>query len=254
MERVGLAPVGVACQGCGAEPGGRRWWCEDCYEWRRKTQQGKLPYHGPPKPCPYCGGWLPAAAPKHMTCAERACRQRRAQEIRVPRPSPRPWTRWCHECGSAFMADRSNPGARFCSHACDMSNRTARRLPRRSCDECGAEFRPVATVWNARYCSKGCSWAVSQRRRSAWKRGSGMAKDYAFQEIAERDGWTCGLCGEPVDAALMRTSTAERMRPTIDHIVPVSRGGPDIRANVQLAHLSCNASKGNSILVGPLVG
>jgi len=32
--------------------------------------------------------------------------------------------------------------------------------------------------------------------------------------------------------------------PTVDHIVPVSEGGDDTRANVQLAHFVCNSVKG----------
>jgi 5-methylcytosine-specific restriction endonuclease McrA len=32
--------------------------------------------------------------------------------------------------------------------------------------------------------------------------------------------------------------------PTIDHIVPVSEGGDDTRANVQLACFRCNSVKG----------
>jgi len=31
--------------------------------------------------------------------------------------------------------------------------------------------------------------------------------------------------------------------PTIDHIVPLSAGGDDTKANVQLAHFSCNTRK-----------
>jgi 5-methylcytosine-specific restriction endonuclease McrA len=35
------------------------------------------------------------------------------------------------------------------------------------------------------------------------------------------------------------------MGPSLDHIVPVSLGGTHTWANVQLAHLRCNVSKGN---------
>jgi 5-methylcytosine-specific restriction endonuclease McrA len=33
--------------------------------------------------------------------------------------------------------------------------------------------------------------------------------------------------------------------PTLDHIVPISKGGSHIRSNVQLACLECNQAKGN---------
>jgi 5-methylcytosine-specific restriction endonuclease McrA len=38
-------------------------------------------------------------------------------------------------------------------------------------------------------------------------------------------------------------SPTSRMGPTLDHIVPVSRGGAHTAANVQLAHSACNRRK-----------
>jgi 5-methylcytosine-specific restriction endonuclease McrA len=35
------------------------------------------------------------------------------------------------------------------------------------------------------------------------------------------------------------------MRASVDHIVPLSLGGPHTLDNAQLAHLRCNAIKGN---------
>lgn len=34
---------------------------------------------------------------------------------------------------------------------------------------------------------------------------------------------------------------------TIDHVIPKSRGGPDIKQNIKAAHSSCNQLKGNII-------
>lgn len=48
----------------------------------------------------------------------------------------------------------------------------------------------------------------------------------------------CGLCGGPI--ASLEESTQ-------DHVIPVSQGGPDTLANVQLAHRSCNELKGNAL-------
>jgi 5-methylcytosine-specific restriction endonuclease McrA len=42
----------------------------------------------------------------------------------------------------------------------------------------------------------------------------------------------------------MDVNVPEALAPTIDHVVPVSRGGDDIKANVQLAHFRCNSVKG----------
>jgi len=37
------------------------------------------------------------------------------------------------------------------------------------------------------------------------------------------------------------------MGPTIDHVIPIVHGGPDTKANVQLAHRKCNTDKGASL-------
>jgi hypothetical protein len=52
--------------------------------------------------------------------------------------------------------------------------------------------------------------------------------------IFERDGWLCGICGEPV----------RREDATLDHIVPIARGGTHEPSNVRLAHGLCNSRRG----------
>ncbi len=53
----------------------------------------------------------------------------------------------------------------------------------------------------------------------------------------------CGICHQWVDQAL---KWPHPMSPCVDHIVPRSKGGdPYDRRNCRLAHLTCNASRGN---------
>jgi 5-methylcytosine-specific restriction endonuclease McrA len=83
-------------------------------------------------------------------------------------------------------------------------------------------------------------WQAKNRRRRAAKRG-GVSEPYTLLQIAARDRGRCGLCG---DLVLMAAKVPHPKAPTIDHIVPVSDGGDDTRANVQLAHFRCNSVKG----------
>lgn len=63
-------------------------------------------------------------------------------------------------------------------------------------------------------------------------------KIYATQTI-------CGICGNPVDMSL---KAPDPMSKTIDHIIPVSRGGhPSDIDNLQLAHRICNEKKNNKL-------
>ena len=60
-----------------------------------------------------------------------------------------------------------------------------------------------------------------------------------------RDGWICQHCKKRVDK---RFKHPNPMCASLDHIVPLSKGGTHIYANVQLAHLGCNSSKCNNVL------
>lgn len=53
--------------------------------------------------------------------------------------------------------------------------------------------------------------------------------------LIERDGARCQICG--------RTQGADEW--TVDHVLPVSRGGAHTYVNCRLAHRSCNTRRGN---------
>lgn len=59
-------------------------------------------------------------------------------------------------------------------------------------------------------------------------------------EIGERDGWVCHICDGAIDSALAYPDPASK---SIDHIVPLVKGGEHTRANVAITHLVCNIKK-----------
>lgn len=59
-------------------------------------------------------------------------------------------------------------------------------------------------------------------------------------EIYERDGWKCRLCYRKVNPKLRWPHPKSA---SLDHILPIAKGGGHVRTNVHLAHLACNASK-----------
>lgn len=72
-----------------------------------------------------------------------------------------------------------------------------------------------------------------QRRRRAQKRGVYAEKGITLKALILRDEGICGICKETVYD-----------NPTMDHIIPLIKGGTHTWDNVQLAHFYCNASKG----------
>lgn len=80
---------------------------------------------------------------------------------------------------------------------------------------------------------------ANKRTRHALERVSGMLNtDVDYEAL-----WTgmCGICGQTMVRDLPRN---QRLSPTIDHIIPVSKGGAHAAANLQWAHMACNSGKG----------
>ena len=85
---------------------------------------------------------------------------------------------------------------------------------------------------------------VSRKRnqkRRAQKRTS-LTDNFFSREIFERDNWMCKICGEPIFEELKHP---HHFSASIDHIIPLSKGGAHTPENVQAAHLICNIRKGN---------
>lgn len=59
--------------------------------------------------------------------------------------------------------------------------------------------------------------------------------------VFERDAWTCQLCGEAVQPDANPQSD---WYPSLDHIVPKSRGGAHSPENLRTAHRWCNSIRG----------
>lgn len=91
------------------------------------------------------------------------------------------------------------------------------------------------TPWNDRRKNNG-------HVRRARKRNASVGAPVLLAEIAERDGWRCHICRKRVGRKI---AWPHPRSASLDHLVPLSKGGSHDPANVCLAHLGCNNSKGN---------
>ena len=61
-------------------------------------------------------------------------------------------------------------------------------------------------------------------------------------EVFQRDGYVCHLCGDMTNPQAVYPALD---MPTLDHVVPLARGGHHTQANTKTAHLLCNSLKGH---------
>ncbi len=80
----------------------------------------------------------------------------------------------------------------------------------------------------------------SPKRRAVYAKGDSIDALTLFTLY----GWHCFICNEPIDR---ERRTPDWRAATIEHVVPISRGGTHTWDNVVPAHLRCNEMKGDSL-------
>lgn len=83
--------------------------------------------------------------------------------------------------------------------------------------------------------------ADQARRRRALVFGGAVREIVRLAVLLERDGLDCYLCGREM---LVRVDRYHPLRATVDHIVPLSRGGEHSYANARPMCRECNLRKG----------
>lgn len=194
--------------------------CGEVYTWRRKTQK---------------------------FCSRECQRGTNGKPVRnVPRERP------CEHCGKTYRAARTDQ--RFCSRECrtEWRNRalgSPAAVVERTCDYCGSPF--TSTRAHQRFCRRACaSYFYGADHIARAKRYGVPWEQFASFEVFERDGWLCGICGDPVDR---RLTYPDPMSASLDHIKPLSKGGGHLRSNAQCAHWECNVRKSDTVAEAVLV-
>lgn len=94
-----------------------------------------------------------------------------------------------------------------------------------------AEASKRACAWAKANPEKVIEYTHRRRARLAGNGGDGFTKADKELQLRSQKG-LCWWCGKEMDKDV-----------TIDHIVPIKRGGPHDPRNIVLAHRSCNCSK-----------
>lgn len=126
------------------------------------------------------------------------------------------------------------------------------RLQQVECKECGRIF----TSDNSHhvFCSRECR-KRNDNRKTDWrfeKFGTEVIdKNISVAKLYARDKGKCWICGQQCDINDYKEVNGNiicgNKYPSVDHVIPVSKGGAHSWLNVKLAHRICNTVKSNSI-------
>lgn len=156
----------------------------------------------------------------------------------------------CDYCGRYHEQDTS-----FCSYRCSAEwGREEYRLENgivlheHTCRECGCRFdRHARNQGDALYCSSACCGrAAKRRRRHNGKERASTVSVAIRRKVFRRDHYKCCYCNEQVSMVNF-PDVREPHDATVDHIVPVAKGGVDEMWNLVTACCSCNSKKHASI-------
>lgn len=140
------------------------------------------------------------------------------------------------------MRDGLQPNCRDCQRALkrewyEANRNRASELSRRW----EANNRTAALVrvtrWRAQNPDKVRVLAVRNRQIRRARLKNAFVESVDPVAVFERDGWVCGICGEAI----------ARGEQSLDHVIPLARGGEHSYANVQASHLRCNVRKQASV-------
>lgn len=122
-----------------------------------------------------------------------------------------------------------------------------------TCKECGKSgFSSRDKLYCSIKCCDRASSRVGKLRRDGRVLANGKVDwDISIDSIIKRDGNHCYICGEDCDKQDYATRSngafvAGNNYPSIEHVMPISKGGTHTWDNVLLAHRLCNSIKGTS--------
>lgn len=202
---------------------------------------GKKPRTLEPRPCKQCKAvFTPKKNPNAGIFCSRECNfLHKAAKPRLPKIRP------CADCAGSAMPRRKRCLA--CTLRCDLATASPR-----ICLLCAKPFMKKGSAKCARYCTVRCRNRARKKRESAKWRHLEKRRRFLLRsgddinplEVYKRDAWTCQMCNKRV---LMDKSAPHPRSPTMDHIIPLSRGGTHIWSNVRCACFRCNCKRGNRI-------
>ena len=133
------------------------------------------------------------------------------------------------------------------------------RIKNKKCTQCGRTYSYNDCKSN-KFCSKLCGNRARNKAKELRRRIKISAQmidhDISIERLYERDGGICYLCGRVCDwndkrgDGINNAVICGNTYPSIDHVVPLAKGGSHSWANVKLACRGCNSVKSDNVKDG----
>ncbi len=161
--------------------------------------------------------------------------------------------RECVLCGITFTVAKKNP-RQVCGKKCPSLR------VEYSCIVCTATVNRPRCFGLGKFCSDRCHRRWLQDESITAEPIRGMHKPYYEgkrkhkirkgdlinrHDVFEFFGWVCIICNEAIDRFV---EYPDKMSATLEHIIPLSKGGTHTWDNVAPSHLLCNGKKGSDTI------
>lgn len=202
------------------------------------------------KRCEWCGNEYHTGSGKAKYCSDKCRKEAHRQKQREwHRQNPDYLKRW-HQKNPEYAKEWAKAHPHY---GRDRSRKIRGTVEyKRECLVCGKAF--VSPFSYALTCSKECSRFFKRNARTgrmkALKKNGELDASITLDALIKRDNEVCHICGERINREDYEYKKGYicvgASYPTIDHVVPIAKGGTHTWENVKLAHMLCNARKGAS--------
>lgn len=168
----------------------------------------------------------------------------------------------CIMCGNEFYSkDKS-----YLCNVCKTKEKEINKIQSKRlkytiihrCQYCGEIFH-ISDKWKGKkYCSAECRNKKENKRKEIRRRTrlitNGKYDDtITLKKLYKKYNGVCQICGKKCDyedyvITEKGVHIAGNMYPSIDHMIPLAKGGTHTDNNVQLAHRICNSIKSSNIV------
>lgn len=162
----------------------------------------------------------------------------------IPRPK---MTKICINCNQHYETHTEK--SKYCGYRCKYEYTVKQKTNHNvKCSECSCWF--TTTDQRKLFCSSGCKDKFHDRkketlRRKRIKQNGKINWDISIERLMKRDKGICYLCGNKVNVLL---DPNDDEYPSIEHVIPIVKGGTHTWGNVKLAHRKCNYIKSDKVV------